>query len=131
MTSHQRTSYTKDALGMAIRGFRRRCPRCGQGKAFESYFRLRERCPICAYDFYREEGYWTGAMIINIAACEIWFFVLFVGSVLLTWPDIEWPLVLLVALVTNGLLPILFYPHSKTVWMALDLHFHPAGRNEA
>jgi uncharacterized protein (DUF983 family) len=126
----QRKSYTAGLLGMISRGFRRRCPRCGRGKAFETYYRLRQACEVCGYSFYREEGYWTGAMIINIAACEVWFFVLFVGSLLLTWPDIGWTLLLGVGLLTNGLLPILFYPHSKTVWMAIDLHFHPSGINE-
>jgi hypothetical protein len=29
-----------------------------------------------------------------------------------------------VALLTNGLLPVVFYPWSKTIWMALDLYFH-------
>lgn len=126
----QRKSYSEGTITMAMRGFRRRCPRCGKAKAFQSYFKLKDHCEVCGYSFYREEGYWTGAMIMNIAACEVWFFALFVGTLLFTWPDIQWGPVLLVALVTNGLLPVLFYPHSKTVWMALDLHFHPAGRNE-
>lgn len=126
----QRSSYSKGLVSMTVRGFRRKCPRCGQGKAFESYFRLRDNCPVCGYSFYREEGYWTGAMIINIAACEIWFFVLFIGTLIATSPDIQWGWILVIALVTNGLLPVLFYPHSKTIWMAVDLHFHPAGRGE-
>ena len=113
-----------------MRGLRRRCPRCGEGKAFESYFRLRERCPVCGYLFEREEGYWTGAMIVNIAACEIWFIFGFVGILILTLPDVNWPAILGVMLVTNGLLPIVFYPFSKTIWMALDLHFHPSRGDE-
>jgi uncharacterized protein (DUF983 family) len=125
-----RNDYSKGLVTGVLRGLRRRCPRCGRGKAFSSYFTLRESCPVCGYGFYREEGYWVGAMIVNIAACILWFFVLFVGALAVTWPDINWAAVLAIALVTNGLLPVLFYPQSKTVWMALDLHFHPAGRNE-
>ena len=117
--------------GQVMRGFRRRCPRCGEGKAFESYFKMRERCPVCGHSFEREEGYWTGAMIVNIAACEIWFFIGFVGILIATVPDVNWSAILAVMLVTNGLLPILFYPFSKTIWMALDLRFHPAGEGEA
>jgi len=111
-----------------MRGLRRRCPRCGEGKAFESYYRMRDSCSVCGYTFEREEGYWTGAMIVNIAACEAWFFVLFVGVLIATLPNVDWVPVLIVALITNGLLPVLFYPHSKTIWMALDLHFHPLER---
>jgi len=118
-------------MGQVMRGFRRRCPRCGEGKAFETYFKLRESCPVCGYSFEREEGYWTGAMIVNIAACEIWFFIGFVGILIATVPDVNWGAILAVMLVTNGLLPIFFYPFSKTIWMALDLRFHPAGQSEA
>jgi len=107
------------------RALRRRCPRCGEGKAFESYFRLRDRCPVCGYVFEREEGYWTGAMIVNIAACEVWFLIGFVATLILTLPDVNWTAILLVMLVTNGLLPIVFYPFSKTLWMAFDRKTNP------
>ncbi|MEA2476712.1 MAG: hypothetical protein QOC87_911 [Actinomycetota bacterium] len=63
---------------------------------------------------------------MNIAAAEIWFFVLFVGVIVATIPDIPWQPLLVIALVTNGVLPVVFYPRSKTVWMGLDLFFHPA-----
>lgn len=28
-------------------------------------------------------------------------------------------------LITNGMLPFLFFPFSKTLWVALDLKTHP------
>lgn len=112
------------------RGLLKRCPRCGEGRVFASYFHMRQRCPVCNYGFEREEGYWTGAMIVNIAACEVWFFVLFVGVLLATMPGVNWIAILLVALVTNGLLPVFFYPHSKTIWMAFDIYLHPLAAGE-
>lgn len=124
-----RRNYYENMGTMLARGLRRRCPRCGRAGAFDGYFKLRDSCPSCGYTFYREEGYWTGAMIMNIAACEVWFFFLFVGTLLLSWPDIAWVPILVIALVTNGLLPVVFYPHSKTLWMAIDLHFHPEKQN--
>ena len=33
-----------------FRGLRLRCPRCGKGKIFESFFRLRPRCESCDLD---------------------------------------------------------------------------------
>ena len=107
------------------RGLRKRCPRCGQGKVFKSYFKMNDACSVCGYAFLREPGYWTGAMTVNIAACEAWFFVLFVGTLILTLPDVSWSLLLLFALLTNGLLPVVFFPYSRTLWMSLDLYFHP------
>lgn len=87
-------------------------------------------CSVCAYPFEREPGYWTGAMIVNIAVCEVWFLVLLMTVIFATIPDVPWQPLLAVALVTNGLLPVLFYPFSKTIWMALNLHFHPLEANE-
>lgn len=121
---------TKGFMAQLARGLRKRCPRCGDGKVFSSFFTMRSRCPVCGYSFEREEGYWTGAMIVNIAACEVWFFVLFVGVLIATLPGVAWGPVLVIALITNGLLPVVFYPHSKTIWMALDLYFHPLARGE-
>jgi uncharacterized protein (DUF983 family) len=115
---------------MLMRGLKRRCPNCGQGKVFSSYFKSRESCEVCGYTFERDHGYWTGAMIVNIAACEAWFFLLFAGALIATLPDVEWIPILIIALITNGLLPIFFYPHSRTIWMSLDLHFHPLDEAE-
>ena len=112
-------------FGTALfRALRRRCPRCGAPGIFVSFFHLRDRCPACAFRFEREEGYWTGAMIVNIAACEVWFAILFVVGVIPTFPHVPWGLLLGVGLFTNGLLPVVFYPWSKTIWMALELYFH-------
>ncbi len=53
------------------------------------------------------------------------FFVLFVGTILLTIPDVPWALLLVIALGSMGLIPIVFYPASKTLWMSLHIHFNP------
>jgi hypothetical protein len=63
-------------------------------------------------------------MVINMGVAMAAFFVVFIAAVLLTMPDVDWAPLLLVTLVTNALVPLLFYPFSKTVWMAGDLHFH-------
>ncbi|MEA2498420.1 MAG: hypothetical protein QOH26_825 [Actinomycetota bacterium] len=112
-------------MTMLARGLLKRCPRCGRPKIFKSFFELPPNCPHCGYQFEREEGYWTGAMIVNIGACMAWFAVLFVGTIIVTLPDVEWVPLLGVALFTMGILPIVFYPHSKTIWMAFDLYWHP------
>ena len=111
--------------GAVLRGLLRRCPRCAASGIFDGYFRLASRCPRCGFRFEREEGYWTGAMIVNIAACEVWFAVLFVAVVIATVPEIPWGPLLVVAAVTNGVLPVVFYPFSKTIWMALEVYYHP------
>jgi hypothetical protein len=84
-----------------------------------------DRCSVCGYNFEREEGYWVGALIVNIAFAEAWFAVLFAVVLIATLPDVAWVPLLVVALVTNGLLPVIFYPYSRSLWMAVDLYFHP------
>ena len=58
------------------------------------------------------------------------FLVLFVGGILIFWPEVPWG-VAVVTLVSMALLPILFYPLSKTLWMALELSWHPLEAKEA
>ena len=48
------------------RGLRQRCPVCGKGKVFAGLFKTYERCPNCNFYFEREEGYYTGAVAINL-----------------------------------------------------------------
>ena len=35
---------TRPAL---VRGFRRRCPKCGRGHIFDGYLKVRDQCPSC------------------------------------------------------------------------------------
>lgn len=64
------------------------------------------------------------AIIVNTAVVEAIFAVLFVGGLIATWPEINWPYLLGAALATNGILPFLFFPYSKTLWVAGDLVTH-------
>jgi uncharacterized protein (DUF983 family) len=111
------------------RGLRRRCPRCGD-RPFVSYFELAETCPSCGLRFEREEGYWAGALIVNTTVTFLSFLVVFVGGVLLTWPDVPWAGLMAVTIGVNLVLPILFYPISKTVWSAMELSWHPLEEDE-
>jgi uncharacterized protein (DUF983 family) len=113
-------------MGEAIRrGLKKRCPNCGQGKVFRSYFKLNESCSVCGFRFEREPGYWVGALSVNIAFCEIWYFLLFVGTVIVTAPDVEWQWLLIFGLLTNAILPFVLLPYSRTLWLSLHLYFDP------
>ena len=109
---------------LVARALRRRCPRCG-AKVFEGWFKLPARCPRCGHLYERESGYWVMAIVINTAAMEALFAVLFVGVVLATAPDVDWRSLLVALIATNGIFPVFFYPFSKTLWVAADLYMHP------
>jgi uncharacterized protein (DUF983 family) len=108
------------------RALRRRCPRCGHGGIFGGYYRLVDRCPRCRHRYAREPGYWVGAIIVNMAVTEILFGLLFVGGIFATAPEVPWLPLLVIGVVTNVLVPVLFFPLSKTVWVAIDLYFNPS-----
>jgi uncharacterized protein (DUF983 family) len=113
-------------LGILIRrGMRKKCPNCASGGIFESWFKLKDRCPTCGYSFEREEGYWVSAIIVNTAVIEGLFLIVFIVVVIATAPEVEWVPLLIIAVVMNLVFPIFFYPFSKTVWMGIDLYFHP------
>jgi uncharacterized protein (DUF983 family) len=111
------------------RALRRRCPRCGHKKVFSGYYRLVDRCPSCHHLYAREPGYWVGAIIVNLAMTEALFGVLFVGGIFATAPEVQWLPLLVIGVVTNVLFPLLFFPLSKTVWVALDLYFNPSAED--
>lgn len=105
------------------RGITRRCPRCGAGGLFRRYLTLVPDCPRCGLHFEREQGYFGGALAVNIAIVMAIFVVSFVGIMVATVPDVPvgLSLVVLVPIMVFG--PVVFYPFSKTIWMAVDYGF--------
>lgn len=114
---------------MLKRAVRRQCPRCGR-QAFTSWFEMEEHCSQCGFGFEREPGYWVGAVIINTAVIFGTFLIVFGGMVLITWPEVPWTAVLVATALANVVVPVAFYPLSKTVWLALELSWHPLEADE-
>ncbi len=118
---------------MLRRGFAKRCPVCGSGHLFDGWFRMKERCPGCAYRFEREEGFFLGAYTINLAIAEGLLLVLAIVPLIILLdanPDMSvWPLVG-IGLVAAIAAPLVFYPFSRTIWSAIDLVLRPPGRPE-
>ena len=108
---------------MFWRGATRRCPRCGTGGLFRGWFRMVDDCPRCGLHFEREQGYWAGALAINMILTGGVFAVVFVTMLALTVPDIPVGLILAVSIPIVVLGPIVAYPFSKTLWVAVDRAF--------
>jgi uncharacterized protein (DUF983 family) len=104
----------------------RKCPNCGSRGIFKGWWALRDRCPTCGHAYAREDGYWVMAIIINTAVTEAIFGILFVGGLILTAPDFPWVPLLSIGVAANLIVPVIFYPFSKTLWVAADLYMHPA-----
>lgn len=101
-------------------GTTKRCARCGSGHLFERWFTMVDDCPRCGLHFEREQGYWAGALAINIGIAGATFVVAFVVALALTIPDI--PVVPLLAVLVPLMIvvPTVAYPFSKTIWVAVD-----------
>src|SRR5688572_12307261 len=107
------------------RGLRRRCPLCGDGQVFRSFFKVKERCPRCNFPLEREEGHWLGAVGINmIVTLTLLFFTMLVAF-LLTIDERRAVAILIPCFLVAGLTPLLFFGSSHTVWSAIELAMNP------
>jgi uncharacterized protein (DUF983 family) len=108
--------------------FRQLCPRCRVGKIFESTIywgwpKTNDRCPVCGLHFYREDGYFLGAMYFSYA----------LGSAVLTtltaifWGLTNWRLEKILLWAFLFFLP--FVPTitllSRVLWIYLDQAIDP------
>ena len=121
--------FVLDTLRLFGRALRLRCPNCGRGKLFSSWLRMRTHCPVCGLELERgEEGYQVGSYMFNIVAAELAFAAVFLAIVALTWPAPPWTLLEYGGIVMMVIAPFVFFPFSKTLFLAFDLVFRPAAR---
>lgn len=110
-----------------------RCPRCGSGGILAGWFRLAGHCPSCGLALQRGEtsDFWIGAYVFNLAIGELLAIGIPILWVLSTWPDPPWGRVEALAAVLCVMLPIVFFPFSRTLWLAWDLSFRPSEPGDA
>ena len=99
---------------MLWRGLKLRCPVCGEGKLFRSYFAMNERCALCGVSFHREHGQWVGSLDINT------FVVAFVLMLGVAFGPL-WPV--RTSLIVWGsaavVVPLVTFRFSKGLWTAI------------
>jgi uncharacterized protein (DUF983 family) len=110
---------------MLWRGLRRRCPLCGGGNLFDTWFQKKERCPRCNFPLAREEGHWIGALGMNTVATVGLLALTMLVVVTLTWNHRRGVLIFGPTLAVGLLTPILFFGSSQTLWSAIDLAMRP------
>jgi uncharacterized protein (DUF983 family) len=93
-----------------------RCPSCHSGRMFRSWFRMRERCPVCGLPFERASGEITGGMGISIVVSCL----LVIGAALwVGFSAVPLGPALLVLGAAVVLFPIVFYPFSRGLWASV------------
>ena len=95
-----------------------RCPACGQSSIVERPFHIKHHCPSCRALFKREDGFFVGAILMNVVTTELiilavcFFWLLVIGS--------EYETVLFGLFGLAVLFPILFFHHSWSFWLGFD-----------
>jgi uncharacterized protein (DUF983 family) len=109
------------------RALRLRCPHCGQRKMFYRWIKSFEECAACGFRFDRGEAdYYIGAYTLNLIIAELIVVTAMVTVILVRWPDVPWK-AMPWALVSTAIVgPLVTYPYSKSIWLAIDLWFRPA-----
>jgi uncharacterized protein (DUF983 family) len=116
---------------MMGRALLRRCPVCGSGGLFRRWVHMVERCPRCGFLFERYDGQFIGAVGMNTIVTFGALLITLVVGFVVTSPDIAVVPLLVAGLAIAALLPVIFYPFSKTTWLAVDLAMSPLEPGEA
>ena len=108
-----------------------RCPHCGSRKTFIRRWLLRyERCRTCGIQWHREHGFELGPIALNVSftfgALALGMVVAFIA----TAPDFP-VLALTIGCVIGAIvIPVLAFPFTNTLWMAVDLLTHKPDERE-
>jgi uncharacterized protein (DUF983 family) len=106
-----------------IRGLKLQCPNCGLAPLYYSPFRMSDYCRYCDITFEREQGYFVGAIYINVIATEAILLITVMGYGLITG-SLDGR-IFSALIVLAGVLPVFFYHHSRSLWLSIDHILNP------
>lgn len=108
---------------LLIRGLLLRCPLCGRGKLFSSWFRMHKQCGVCQETFEREPGYFLGSIYFNYGITSLIVAVaypLFMFNKILEDRTLQ-----AAALAFVLLFPLWFFRYARSIWLAFDQYADP------
>lgn len=101
-----------------LRCVRLACPVCGLASIFQKPFRIRHHCPVCSALFKREEGFFVGAVAVNLVTTEVAVLAVYLIWLFAVAGGYELMVTVLVSVAL--LFPALFYHHSWSLWLSFD-----------
>ncbi|HEX3926569.1 MAG TPA: DUF983 domain-containing protein [Gemmatimonadales bacterium] len=116
-------------LQLFLRALTLRCPNCGKRGLFRHWLAMREACPNCGLSL--ATGNRVGAYLLNLVAAELVLMAAIVVIVLRSWPHPPWDLLQYLAPALMVIAPLLLYPFSKMVFVAIDLAMYPRALPDA
>lgn len=110
-----------------------RCPRCGGQVILQNWFKLKDHCPQCGLALERGErsDFWIGAYVFNLVAGEVIAIGVPIIWMIASAPNQPWTKIEIVGAVLCVALPFVFFPFSRTLWLAWDLSFRPVEPGDA
>jgi uncharacterized protein (DUF983 family) len=93
----------------------------------QSWLKLKDECPQCGLALERGErsDFWIGAYVFNLVAGEVVAIGVPIIWMIASAPNQPWTEIEIVGAVLCVALPFLFFPFSRTLWLAWDLSFRP------
>ncbi|MCA9910465.1 MAG: DUF983 domain-containing protein [Anaerolineae bacterium] len=95
-----------------------RCPHCERGRTFSGLLKVNQTCSVCGLRFEQEDGESVGGMYINLALAELTTMGGFFLIHSLYQPPVLPHLTFWVAY--NIIFVVLFYRHSRSMWMSVS-----------
>ncbi len=115
---------------LLIRGLLVACPVCGARGQFRRWVTMNEQCHRCGLTFERIEGHWIGAIGINTIVSFGILLLSLVVSFVMTFPDFPVVPLMIGHALLAVLVPILFFPASRTLWTGIDIAMRPLEPHE-
>jgi len=100
-----------------------RCPRCLEGRVWRGFISMNEACPVCGLVFEREQGYFTGAMVVSYALAVPILGAMVIALLWLAHLDAV-PALLIGDTAYLALVPFIFR-YSRVVWLHFDWKIDP------
>jgi uncharacterized protein (DUF983 family) len=120
---------TPPTLGILVRrALTLRCPRCGARGIWDSWFKMKHACPACGQVLERGEShdFFIGAYMINLVVAETSAVIVAAIMWIVLGSRVSFNVLWGASMALAVLMPIAFYPFSRDLWLALDLHFRPS-----
>src|SRR5262245_14620562 len=111
------------ARRLLYRGLKLKCPACGLGSLYQSFFKMHSECYYCELVFTREQGYFVGAIYLNVVATEFLIFIAYFSCLLVfrTPERVTYSVAFALALA----LPVVLNRYARSIWLSLDYLVDP------
>jgi uncharacterized protein (DUF983 family) len=111
------------AKTILLRGLKLRCPACGIGRLYRSLFHMNKHCSWCGLVYAREQGYFIGAIYVNVIFTEGLIFLTYLAMLMILPAADRKVFIVLFALAV--ILPLSFNRHARSIWLSFDYMMDP------